>query len=175
MQQFGKSGKRIELERIPSDERHILDRGKAVVHVCGWNVRNVFSPGIEVEVTGSIWSWQVETVIIVVWRSGSDPIQILQMTDWKQHGVHIKCKPVEYDPFYSEVWAAVLCHGLYKKWQILWNLWPFVRTVDVSGSDRVCWLVGYRVWGRLKNWLYIKTKLKFQSFVNRTNLVHRFS
>jgi hypothetical protein len=36
MKQFGKSGRRRrDPERIPSDQRYILDSGEAVVHVCG--------------------------------------------------------------------------------------------------------------------------------------------
>jgi hypothetical protein len=35
MKQFGKSGRRRDLEGIPSDQRYILNSGEAVVHVCG--------------------------------------------------------------------------------------------------------------------------------------------
>jgi hypothetical protein len=35
MKQFKKSGRRRDLEEIPSDKRYILNSGEAVVHVCG--------------------------------------------------------------------------------------------------------------------------------------------
>jgi len=85
-----KIGRRKVLERIPSDQ-HILDSGEAVVHVCGWNVRNVFSPGIEVEVTGSIWkltSWNSDNNNVAEWkRSNTDSADDRLEATWRQHQV----------------------------------------------------------------------------------------
>jgi hypothetical protein len=80
-----------------------LNSGEAVVHVCGWNVRNVFSPGIEVEVTGSIWnltSWNSGNNNVAEWkRSNTDSADDRLEATWRQHQVQT-----------SRVWSVLQCN-----------------------------------------------------------------
>ena len=150
--QFGKSGRRKDLERMSSDQRNILDRGDAVERVCSWNVRNVFSPDIEAEVTGSIWrltSWNSDNNSVAAWkRSNRDSADDRLEATWRQPQVQT-----------GRVWSVLQCNvtssltsGSLKE---LANTMKYALPVsDHSSGKQMYWeaivFVGYRVRSRLR-------------------------